>query len=100
MALFDGLTGLLDDVFGAQVTVTPPAGAARPVQAVFREGPVTVLGAEGQEVTTVLPTLSGARDKLAALVPGGTVRPGNGKTYRCISALPSGSPADDARMTI
>jgi len=99
-SVFDGMTGVLDDVFGDPVLVTPKGGVAREERAVFREGPVLVLGRDGQEVTTVIPTLSGDRRQLSDLVRGSLVVPGNGKTYRCLSALPSGSPAEDARLTI
>ena len=99
-SIFDGMTGILDGVLGASLTVQPKDGAARTVQAIFREGPVVVLGQDGQEVTTVLPTLSGDRRLIGDLVRGGTVTPSNGKTYRCLSALPSGSPAVDGRLVI
>lgn len=99
MGLFDGVTSMLDDVFGSEVTVTPEGGAARVERLVFREGPFVVEN-DGVSFTTVLPTLSGDRRKIADLVDGGTVDPGNGKIYRCLSALPSGSPAEDARLTI
>lgn len=99
MGLFDGMTALLDDAFGGAVTVTPAGGAARVERVVFREAPFAVEN-DGVSFTTVLPTLSGDRRKIADLVDGGTVDPGNGKIYRCLSALPSGSPAGDARLTI
>lgn len=94
------MSGILDEVFGGPVLVTPKGGSEREARAVFREGPVLVLGRDGQEVTTVIPTLSGDRRQLEDLVRGSLVAPGNGKTYRCLSALPSGSPAEDARLTI
>ncbi|WP_226628419.1 hypothetical protein [Alloyangia pacifica] len=99
-SVFAGMTGILDAVLGDSVTVQPKGGAERAEQAVFREGPVLVLGRDGQEVTTVLPTLSGDRLKLQDLMRGSTVKPGNGKTYRVLSSMPSGSPADDARLTL
>lgn len=99
-SVFAGMTGILDAVLGDSVTVQPKGGAERAEQAVFREGPVVVLGGDGSEVTTVLPTLSGDRRALVDLVRGSTVKPGNGKTYRVLSGLPSGSPAADARLTL
>lgn len=98
--VFDGMTGILDAVLGGPVTVQPKGGIERGEQAVFREGPVLVLGRDGQEVSTVIPTLSGDRGKLGDLVRGSLVKPGNGKTYRVLSGLPSGSPAGDARVTL
>ncbi|WP_353472328.1 hypothetical protein PVT71_13630 [Salipiger sp. H15] len=99
-SVFAGMTGILDAVLGDAVTVQPKGGAERTERAVFREGPVLVLGQNGQEVPTVLPTLSGDRRALADLVRGSRVAPGNGKTYRVLSSLPSGSPAEDSRLTL
>ncbi|MEP2782327.1 MAG: hypothetical protein ABJO67_03425 [Pseudoruegeria sp.] len=97
---FDGMSRVLSGVFGASITVAPKDGAERVEEATFREGPVVVLGRDGQEVTTVLPTLKIRRTLGADLVPGGTVKPGNSKVYICVSKLPNGSPAEDAHMMI
>lgn len=94
--LFDGMGTILAGVFGAPVTVTPKDGAPREIEAAFREGPRMVQGADGFEVQTVLPTLTGLQSDLVDLVPDGTVEPGNGRTYKVTGWMPSGSPADDA----
>lgn len=99
-SLFDGMGALISATFGATVTVTPVGGPPRMVDAVFREGPITVLSQDGVEVTTVIPTLVGEGRLFDDLVPDGVVDPGNGKTYRCIFSQPSGSPAVDALITI
>lgn len=99
MGIFDGMTGLLDAVFGDTVTVIPIGGEAREVVAVFREAPFAVEN-DGVAFTTVLPTLSADRRLIEDLVDGGVVEPNTGVRYRCLSALPTGSPAVDARLTI
>ncbi len=99
--LFDGLASLLGATFGSSVSVTPVNGVPRTLEgAVFREQPTRVLTQDGSEIVTVLPTLSAIATDVADLVPGSLVEPGNGKTYRCNGALPSGSPAADAHVVI
>ena len=99
-SVFDGMGSILNAVLGDVVSVTPPAGNARDQHAIFREGPEPVLGRDGIEVMTVMPTLSGLEIELTDLVPDGTVRPGNGKQYKCIAPMKSGSPATDALIKI
>lgn len=96
MSIFDGMAGVLNDVFGASVTVTEVGEAAVEIKATFREGPVTLPDSEGREVLSTLPTLSVPRDLMGKLAPGTQVEPGNGRTYQVVNWLPSGSPAVDA----
>ena len=99
-SIFDGLSSLTNTVFGDLVSVTPEGQATRDIQAVFRERPTTVLTEDGHEIVTVVPTLRAPADILADLLPGGTVSPGNGKTYRCIAPMTTGSPASDGALII
>jgi hypothetical protein len=100
MGVFDGMGSLCVGVFGDSVSVTPPGGVARDMRAIFREQPEPVLGADGFEIMTVMPTLSALGTDVADLIPDGTVDPGNGKIYRCIAPMKSGSPAADAIIKI
>ena len=95
MSIFAGVSGVLNGGFGASVTITPDGEAARAIQAVFRENPVTVPDGDGREIVTVLPVLSVPRDVETSLASGTVVEPGNGRTYQVVNGLPSGSPADD-----
>lgn len=95
-SLFDGMGKIVTGVLGAPVTVTPPGGLPRDIEAMFREGPRLVQGPDGFDVQTVLPTLTGLQSDLADIVPGGIVDPGNGRTYKATGWMPSGSPAGDA----
>ena len=99
-SIFDGLGTAMMGVFGQTVTVVPPAGLPRTINAAFREGPEMYVDDEGFERQTVLPTLSGLASDLADIVPGGTIYPGNGNSYRAEAAMPSGSPAIDALVKV
>ena len=97
MSLFDGMASALNDTFGAGVVITPLAGGS-PVslKAMFRAEPVTLSGEHGQDILGVLPTLRVPATLAAMITTGDQVEPGNGKTYRIVNRLPSGSPATDA----
>lgn len=96
MSLFDGMTGILADVFGAPVTWTPRNAPPVSLRAVFRETPVRVPTEDGGETLTVSPTLTVQRPAADSIVRGDTIEPGNGRSYRVIAPFPSGSPAVDA----
>lgn len=94
-SIFDGVAGILNDMFGASVTITPAAGVPVNVQAIFREEPVVIGGGEGGDVLGVMPTLKVQSAGAAGLATGDTVDPGNGKIYRIVNSSVSGSPAAD-----
>lgn len=95
MSLFDGMTGILSDVFGVPVTHFPAVGGSVTVPAIFREEPVAVLDDGGREILTVAATLRIAADRASGIARGDRVAPGNGKTYRVMNRTVSGSPAAD-----
>jgi hypothetical protein len=97
-SLFDGLGTLTSAIFGATVSVEPIGQPARDIQAIFREAPMRVLTQDGGEMVTVLPTLRGVKSVLSVLSEGATVDPGNGKTYRCVADITTGSPAADGHV--
>jgi hypothetical protein len=99
-SIFDGLGTLTAAVFGAPVSVTPPGGSMRIVQAVFREEPTAVLMQDGTEITTVLPTLRAPRAAIADLAPDSEVIPGNGKIYRVVASIQTANPATDGHMVL
>ncbi|MEJ6397039.1 head-tail joining protein [Yoonia sp. 208BN28-4] len=100
MSLFRGMGSLSVGVFGATVSVIPHGGVARNIRATFREQPEAIVLPDGLETITVMPTLSGVASDVRDLIPDGVVDPGNGKTYRCIAPMTSGSPAADALIKI
>lgn len=96
MSIFNGMTGILTDVFGGSVMHLPALGQGTTIQAVFREGPVRMLDEDGREILSVLPTLKVERSVAASLKRLDHIEPGNGKTYSVLNGLPKGSPASDA----
>jgi hypothetical protein len=95
-ALFDGLAGLLNDVFGSAVTHTPQGGSSRVIKAVFRDEPESVTDREGYQYLVTVPTLRVLKADAADIARDDTIEPGNGVTYIVLNAQPNGSPASDA----
>lgn len=97
MGLFDGVTGLFENVFDSAVTLHPDGGADVTIRGIFREEPVERPDLDGPEITVVSPTLK-LRADAAALVARGTVlsvedRPG--ETFKVVAKYPTRSPAAD-----
>lgn len=61
-ALFDGMAGVLNGVFGAPLVYTPVGLSPRVVQGVLRLGPIEVTDSEGHSVVIASPTLRIPRD--------------------------------------
>lgn len=99
-SVFDGMGTLIAGTLGEVVSVTPPGGIARDEVGIFREGPMLVLGQDGAEITTIIPTLKIDHRQGVDLVPDGLVMPGNGNIYRCVSSQPSGNPGEDSMIII
>ncbi len=94
--IFDGLAGLLSDVFGGPVTHTPAGGADRAICGIFRAGPVDLVGDDGRTVLDVAPTLRVTSPTGTSIAVGDTIRPAGGALYRVLNRVPGGSPASDA----
>lgn len=96
-SVFDGISGVLSSVFGAQVTVTPPGGAPVVIRGIFREEPASVLLADGREDIVSVPTVSIQRGS-AAIAVKWVVAPeiAAPRTFRVLRVLPPQSPAADA----
>ena len=98
--LFDGIASVISETLGDTVTITPLAGGAYDVVAIFREEPEYFELEQGGRVPTIRPALSVPADQLTALQVGDVVGPINGKTYRVISSQTAGSPAADGFIDI
>ena len=95
--VFNGMAGLLNDIFGKPVDVTPAAGGeTRTIQAVFRREPIEVAGEEGFPVLILSPTLKVPATEI--LKRGDTVEPSiaPGTRYEIMNGERSVSPASDA----
>lgn len=95
-SLFDGVAGLLNDVFGGPVMHVPKAGPSVSRHWIFREPQAEVEGEDGHVALDIAPHLRVPQTEAALVSIGDQVMPGNGKTYRIFNRWPSGSPASDA----
>lgn len=95
-SVFDGMTGVLSDVFGAPVTITGSVSAT--VTGIFREAVLEQEGADGRVFFGVTPSLKLRKSAVAPLVKGDVVAPSvvPGRSFTVLQAFPSGSPAADA----
>ncbi|MBJ2150636.1 hypothetical protein JC607_07130 [Paracoccus sp. IB05] len=98
--IFDGMTGILSDVFGAPVIWQPPGSQAETVQSIFRRVPVEVVGAGGEPVLAMQPIWRVRRGSMSrAPKAGDQIQPGDGRTYRITAVQEGGSPAGDRFVT-
>lgn len=95
-SVFDGLAGVLNQVFGAPVQWVSADLGAIEVQAVFREDPVRIADEDGSEFLLKQPSLRVQRPMADQIMDGDTINPGNGKSYRVGAGHPTGSPALDS----
>lgn len=97
-SVFDGMTGVLNAVFGAPVAIS--GSFTGTVQAVFRETPIEQEIADGRVAVVVMPTLRLTRD-VAQLARGDLIAPSEtpGRTFTVLQSFPSGSAAADAFVT-
>lgn len=96
MGIFDGVTGILSDVFGDPVTYLPAGGAAREIQSIFREAPVEVEGADGQLVRIDAPSWRVTRDLAPHARRNDRITVRDGRSFVITVVHPTGSPASDA----
>ncbi|WP_406870455.1 hypothetical protein ABEB22_12580 [Thioclava sp. 'Guangxiensis'] len=96
MGVFDGMASVLSNALGAEVTYIPKGGVARSIQSVFREQPVEITGDDGRDVMILAPSWRVRRDLVPELAQGDFIAPANGKTYKVVNHMLTGSPATDA----
>lgn len=94
-ALFDGVTGLLAEVFGDPVTHTAAGGATATIQSVFRLVPVEVAAPEMGPVSVLRPVWMVPRDRAGAIRMGDVVDPGTGTMYRTVRPFDRADPGVD-----
>ena len=94
-SVFDGMAGVINDVFGGIVRITPPVGASYELQAIFREDPVEVFDDDGRGVLLMSPSLSVRRPDAESIAKGDIVEPATGGRFRIAHGQPNGSPAAD-----
>lgn len=101
-SIFDGMTGVLDGVFGAPVLVSVPGGGSHQVSGVFRREPTEVAGDDGEPVIISAPTLRIRRDAVREFGRGCEVRPSiePGSVYRVVNQIQTASPAADGYLMV
>lgn len=95
-SIFDGLAGVLNATLGAPVTYLPMGGAELTVQSVFREEPITVTGDNGQDVLIEAPSWRVPKSVLTNVRRGDRIRVADGRIFRILNSIGTGSPAVDA----
>lgn len=98
MGLFDGVAGLMADVFGDPIPYRPRIGAERIIQSVFRVQPLEALGEDGPGVIISQPTWRVRADLIGDWGEGDEILAPDGRRYRLRHMLPSASPAADANL--
>ena len=94
MGLFDGMAGVLNEVFGAPVLLLPRSGSQTSIQAVLRHDPIEVTQDDGRSVLISAPTLR-VPEPLAADINRDDHVVFEGVTYMILNKLRSASPASD-----
>lgn len=97
-SLFDGMPGLLSGVFGAVVTYLPKAGGSREIQSIFRESPIDITGADGQELRIDAPTWRVERNLAPELSKDDRITVADGRSFKVTVVHSNGSPGRDAFM--
>jgi hypothetical protein len=96
MSLFDGMAGVLNGVFGAPVTYLPAGGIPRDIRSIFRETPITIGGSDGGDVLIEAPTWRVSKADLAGAARGDRIALPDGRVFRVLNRIGTGSPAADA----
>lgn len=95
-SFFDGLSGTLAGIFGDLVQYTPPGSLPRPIQSVFRESPIEITGADGNEVLIDAPTWRVERNLVPEIGRGDVIQVPDGRLFEVTTTHSVGSPASDA----
>lgn len=94
--LFTGMTRLLAGTFGDRVFFQPRSGPARGIRSIFRESPIAVSGADGQDLMIEAPTWRVARDLAPEVARDDVITVPDGRAFRVMVVHKNGSPSADA----
>lgn len=94
MSVFDGMTGVLNQVFGAPVLLWPRSGGQKTIQAVFRREPIEVAQEGGRSVLIAAPTLK-VPEPVASTIRRDDMIEVGGVRYVVLNKMPNASPAAD-----
>lgn len=93
--LFDGLPGLLNEVFGSPVTWGPQGGTPVTLRATLRQTPVAVAAGDGGSVLVSDAVLRVPRDAAGGMRAGDLITLPSGQSWRIESRIPGGGPGID-----
>ncbi len=94
MSIFAGMTGILNQVFGAPVLLCPRSGGQMTIQAVFRREPIEVDQEGGRSVLIAAPTLK-VPEPVASTICRHDIIEVEGLRYVVLNKMPGASPAAD-----
>ena len=94
MGLFDGMTGVLNQVFGAPVVHCPKSGGQVTIQAIFRREPIEVDQEGGRSVLIAAPSLK-VPEPVASTICRDDWIEVEGLRYTVLNRMPNASPAAD-----
>lgn len=98
-ALFDGVTALLNEVFGEEITHFDRAGGAQSVVSVFRKTPVKVTDEQGGAFLLSSPWWRVSQDALPERPrEGDEIAAPDGNRYRILNVWENGAAAADAHL--
>lgn len=95
-SIFDGMAGLLSDVFGSPIIHTSADGSERTITGIFRGHPVDLSEEDGHTVLEIAPTLRVTSQAAVGILVGDRILPTGAAVHRVLNRIPSGSPASDA----
>lgn len=95
-SVFDGMAGVISATLGASATYLPVTGSAAQIRGVFREEPIEVAREDGSVVLIEAPTMRVSRAVLADVRRGDRFLLADGRTFKVLNRIGTGSPAADA----
>jgi len=101
-SFFDGMAGILNDVFGDPVVVTPPFGPPVTLQGMFRDSPVEDPAALGRPYGVDVFTVQLQKPLPAQVVRDARIEPSirPGEAFRVLGIFSDRSPATDAFVIV
>lgn len=96
--IFEGMTGILAEVFGSVIAYIPKGGVSRDILSIFREAPIEITGADGQEVLIEAPSWRVARHLVPELKRDDHIVAPDGRRFRVRTVHSNGSPSSDAHV--
>lgn len=95
-SVFDGLAGITNRVFGADVVHIPVGQTARTITGIFRSEPIEEDQGDSRSILILAPTVSVQAADAIDINEDDEIQPFDGNRYRVVNSIANGSPAADA----